>query len=74
MARYILKDAIGQMIFKNSLSNHVFSILVDVDEPNFKRIKIFSDSPEIPDISLSVNDVIEAIYKAYMKAGKENDK
>lgn len=73
MARYIMKNVDGQMIVNNSISTHAFSIVVDIDEPNFKRIKIFSDAPDIPDISLKVDDVIEAVYKAYRKVAKENE-
>lgn len=62
-----VKSVNGKMIYKNSFSTAMFSIWVDVQNPEHKTFTIYSASINAPDIQLNVDDVIDAIYQAYRK-------
>lgn len=65
-----VKSVKGKMIYKNSFSEAMFSIWVDVQNPERKTLTIYSASIDVPDIQLSVDDVIDAIYQAYRKSNE----
>lgn len=50
MGRFTNKNVTGKVIFRNSVSTAGFSLLCDFDPPETKVLKIFSDSPDIPDV------------------------